>query len=352
PAGEQGMKLLMFQLAKEKVDKGLKEKKFTEALGDLVVYVDDIDDDENWHGVYVSDMRNRQQPIITVAKGGRMSADIDNMVVTIILNDGTLHNVDGQDNQVIRFQRYQLHIPLRPPTRIDGDDVTTLDRGSMTQQQLLESAARLGYDTPKGIVFLSEYHQRLVLPVGCFILSLLGIPLGLQAGPGRRAAGIPLGLGCFVLYYLAFTTGMVLVEDMVVPVITGMWMPNVFFFILTVYVFLRVDKEKTLFPESIHTVILFLYEKLCQPVIALAGAVFHHVVSRRSAHRQTVEAAAPSSMAQVNANATTKIYHFNTCEEYNCPQCTIFFINHKIAEESGFTPCKYCKAQREERNTS
>ncbi|RWX51579.1 putative permease YjgP/YjgQ family protein [Candidatus Electrothrix marina] len=37
PAGEIAMHQLMFQLAKEKIDSGIKEKKFTEALGDLVV---------------------------------------------------------------------------------------------------------------------------------------------------------------------------------------------------------------------------------------------------------------------------------------------------------------------------
>jgi lipopolysaccharide export system permease protein len=53
PAGEIAMHQLMFQLAKEKIDSGIKEKKFTEALGDLVVYLDDIDEKEHRNGVYV-----------------------------------------------------------------------------------------------------------------------------------------------------------------------------------------------------------------------------------------------------------------------------------------------------------
>ena len=84
-----GVKQLMFQLAKEKIDKGLKAKEFTEALGDIVVYVDAIDDQQRWHGVYVSDMRGRKQPLITVAKSGHMEAEMERMMVTIILNDGT-----------------------------------------------------------------------------------------------------------------------------------------------------------------------------------------------------------------------------------------------------------------------
>ena len=250
PAGEIAMRQLMFQLAKEKIDKGIKEKKFTEALGDLVVYVDQIDDRNKWHGVYVSDMRNRLQPIITMAKSGSMLANVQQMAVTIVLNDGTLHNIDDKDNQVIRFARYQLQIPLKPPTRIDGDDVTQITKGAMSQQQLLQAARQSGSDTKRGRIYLTEYHHRLVLPMGCFILSLLGLPLGLQAGPGRKAVGIQLGLGFFVLYYVAFTICRVMVEDMELPLVFGMWLPNIIFAAITFLIFWRVEQERPIFPEK------------------------------------------------------------------------------------------------------
>jgi len=252
PAGALGVKQLMFQLAKEKIDKGLKAKEFTEALGDIVVYVDEIDDQQNWHGVYVSDMRGRTQPLITVAKSGRMAAEMERMLVIITLDDGTLHNAEGQDNQMIRFKRYQLQISLRPPTRVGGEDVTSQTRGSMSQQQLLDTARKQGLETRSGRMFLSEYHHRLVLPVGCFLLSLLGLPLGLQARPGKRAVGIPLGLGFFVLYYITFTTARVLSEAGTLPLVLGMWLPNILFLALTVGIFRRVDQERPLIPEPLQ----------------------------------------------------------------------------------------------------
>ncbi len=43
PYGDRAMQQMMYQLAKEKIDKGIKERVFTEALGDLVVHVDSID---------------------------------------------------------------------------------------------------------------------------------------------------------------------------------------------------------------------------------------------------------------------------------------------------------------------
>jgi lipopolysaccharide export system permease protein len=336
----------MFQLAKEKIDKGLKEKEFTEALGDLVVYVDTIDKEDNWHGVFVSDMRGRQQPLITVAKSGHLEAEMDKMMVTVILNDGTLHNAEDQDNQVIRFQRYQLQIPLRPPTRIGGEDVTVMDRGSMSQEQLLAAAAHYGPDTRQGRIFRAEYHHRLALPVGCFILSLLGLPLGLQAGPGKRAVGLPLGLACFVLYYITFTVTGVMGEEAVLPLVLGMWLPNILLLTLTFFVFLRADQEKPVVPERIQMVVATLFERHFLPLINRARSQWKRILYRwilRKPDPIATEQDRPVHRPGIHADGATGIFHLPECAQFNNPQCRIQFKDAIIAKEAGFEPCGFCK---------
>jgi lipopolysaccharide export system permease protein len=254
PAGDIAMRQLLFQLAKEKIDRGLKEKQFTDTLGELVVYVDKIDDNNNskWYGVFVSDMRNREQPIITMAKSGYMVAELDRMKVTITLNDGTLHSTDGFDNQIISFKRYLLQIPLKPPTKIGKDDITLLDKGSMSQAELLEASISPDFSPGARAMFHAEYHHRIALPAGCFILSIIGLTLGLRAGQGRRGMGIPLGLFFFISYYLLMTTSRIMVEELKIPVAAGMWLPNVFFLITAVYLFLRAEAERPMLPQAIH----------------------------------------------------------------------------------------------------
>jgi lipopolysaccharide export system permease protein len=343
PAGEVAMRQLMFQLAKEKIDKGLKEKQFTEALGDLVVYVDYIDDKEQWHGVYVSDMRNRQQPIITMARDGHMVAEVNKMLVTIVLGNGTLHNTDGLDNQVIRFKRYQLQIPLKPPTRIDGDDITTIGRGSMTQTQLLAAAGTPGRSPKESIRYMAEYHHRMVLPVGCFILSLLGMPLGLQASPGKKAIGIPMGLGLFVLYYIVYTVAQVMVEDLVLPLVPGMWAPNIIFFALALYVFRRAEQERTLLPQPLQEKLGELQHRIISPITSRCRALVHKLLSRRRGRRKEDHTVSGSSDLFIHANSLSMVFHLPGCEHYNCENCTIQFINVEVAEQAGFTACRFCK---------
>ena len=164
PAGDTAMKQLMFQLAKEKIDKGIKEHQFTEALGDSVVYVGTIDKESgDWQNVWVSDMRGQVIPTITMAKSGKMFTELEKMQVTIILENGSLHRSSDDQSQIITFDRYRLNIPLQPPNQ----DADKISRGAMSMTQLLKMAKETGLNTPSGREYLVHYHKRLVLPVGC-----------------------------------------------------------------------------------------------------------------------------------------------------------------------------------------
>jgi lipopolysaccharide export system permease protein len=344
PAGALGVKQLMFQLAKEKIDKGLKPKEFTETLGDIVLYVDEIDAQQHWHGVYVSDMRGRTQPLITVAKSGHLEADMERMLVTVVLNDGTLHNNEGPDNQVLRFGRYQLQISLRPPAQIGKENVSSQTRGAMNQEQLLAAAAKHPPGSKGERGFLSEYHHRLVLPVGCFILSLIGLPLGLQASPGRRAAGIPLGLTVFVGYYITLTTTRAMSEAGILPLIPGMWLPNILFFLLAVYLFWRVQRERPLIPEQVQLLLLTISDRLLKPPCQGIARLTRRAIDywRKRPPVPADEAANGSDTLPIHADGATGIFHMPPCTRYDDPDCRLHFKNARVAQEAGFAPCAFC----------
>jgi lipopolysaccharide export system permease protein len=336
PAGEIAMRQLMYQLAKEKIDKGIKEKKFTEALGEVVVYVDETDQDDRWIGVYVSDMRGRQQPNIIMAKRGRMKADIGRMAVTIVLEDGTLHSTDRHDGQIVHFRRYQLQIPLQPPTRIDGDDVTQLSKSSMSQEQLLTAARQPDVHPQDAITFMTEYHHRLAMPTGCLILSLLGIPLGLQAGPGRRAVGLPLGLAFFVLYYIVSTMFQVMGEDRALPVTAAMWLPNLIFTMLTAAVFHRVEQERPLIPELITSALSRTAELLLKPWLRLTKSWHGKRASKQRRNR-------PKAGLLVHADPDSGLFHLPGCGQYRQRTSSLEFRDVQLARKAGFKPCPVCQ---------
>ena len=258
PAGEIAMKQLFYQLTKEKIDRGIKEKEFTAALGDLVVYVEDIDRVKNeWQKVWVSDMRDQQTPTITMAQTGKMTTDLKTMAVNIDLYNGSLHRTDAGQNQIIIFDNYRVTIPVNLPR----DRNTVIGRDSMTMKELRENAEREGMESRKGRAYLIDYHKRLVLPFGCLIMSLMAFPLGLQSGPGKTAYGIPLGLAFFIIYYVLYTLGKILAEDTSLPVGLSMWLANLFFLNVTIVAIYRVANEKPLFSETLNNKMLLIWEK-------------------------------------------------------------------------------------------
>ncbi len=362
PKSEVAMKQLMFQLAKEKIDKGIKENQFTEALGDLVVYVDSIDKESGeWENVWVSDMRGQVHPIITMAQKGNMTAFIDKMMVTITLSNGSLHRPDTTRSQIIGFDSYVINIPLQTPKILDGDDLTSLSAKSMTLRQLQDAATLAGRDSEEGRDRLVHFHKRLALPVGCFILSLLGLPLGLLAGPGKKAIGIPLGLGFFILYYILFTLGKSLADDSQLPVVFTMWLPNAIFLTLALYAIRQAARERSAVPELIKDAVAATVDKCTRPfkkqfkkfTKALEGTpvqqsdpVATPVDSVSLPSKKPVsseEAANYLTEGTVHGNVNSHIFHIQGCEYYYCKNCTIEFKDVELAAKSGFEPCRFCK---------
>ena len=230
PEGTVALKRLLFQMAKEKIDRGLQEQQFSESLGDVVLYIDHIDRDSGrWHGVYASDLRLPEKPVTIMATTGAIEPDIANMHLTLTLEEGTMHRSEGEVAQTIRFGRYVLDLPLQAPTMVAGETVNGVDRSALTQNELRREVKRLGPESPLTLGYTIEYHLRLVLPVGCFILTLLGLPMALRSRPGRRPLGLPLGLLAFVVYYVLITAGKSLAEGGALPVVPAMWMPNLIF---------------------------------------------------------------------------------------------------------------------------
>ncbi len=342
PKSETAMKQLMFQVAKEKIDKGIKEHQFTEALGDLVVYVETIDKATGqWENVWVSDMRGQVNPIITMARFGTMNAQVDNMMVTITLEDGSLHRPDGSRSQIIAFEKYTINIPLQPPTILDGEDVTHQSLGSMTMTQLQESATAVGRDTPMGRDRLVHFHKRLALPVGCLILSILGMPLGLQAGPGRKAIGVPMGLAFFILYYILFTVGKSLAEEPGYSLIFWMWFPNTILFGATLFFIRQSANERAIIPEFVKFLWAQLLQYLKLPFTKLVKKKKKKKNMRSGPRSQSIRY--HLTEGTVHGDILNHVFHLSGCESYYCKTCTIEFKNVQLAIESGMDACPYCE---------
>lgn len=266
PLSAVAMRQLSYQLLKEKIHNGIKEHEFTEALGDVVVYVEAIDKETGeWSKVWVSDKRQVDNPVVTMASSGKMNSSVDEMTVSIELRNGSLHKPGTDNAQIVQFDQYRINIPLRLPET----SATRLKKTALTMRQLLDEA-----QLPEGTAgnrrnLLVEFHKRLVLPVGCLMISLLGLPLGLQARPGKKAIGIQAGLAIFILYYILFTFAKEYAGDGISPIWLAMWSPNLLFFGLAILWIIRVANERPLIPQTISRCTMKILRALILPILTL-----------------------------------------------------------------------------------
>lgn len=345
PLSEVAMKQLTYQLLKEKINEGIKEHVFTEALGEIVVYIDKIDKTTGeWQNVWVSDSRGVANPMITMASTGSMTSNISDMMVSIKLRHGSLHRPGNASAQIIEFEQYQINIPLKP----QGGSATALKRSALSITELREKAqlAEKATDRQK---YLIEAHRRLVLPIGCLIISLIGLPLGLQARPGKKAIGIQAGLAIFVLYYIFFTLGKNLAEEGILPVPIAMWSPNVIFFALALFWVKRIANEETLFPEAIIVFLKKCWVTCTAPITRKVKNTINKLRKIPVADENTVEEQEIEIQHTfIKGNSKSRVFHLPSCEYYNCKNCTLNFKNIDVAIEAGFEPCQFCKELIEE----
>lgn len=346
PQSAVAMKQLSYQLLKEKISSGIKEHMFTEALGDVVVYVDKIDKiTGEWTDVWVSDMRGVDNPIVTMASTGQMDSSIENMMVSIALRNGSLHKPGIDNAQIVQFNQYQINIPLQLP----DVKATRLKKTALTMAELRIEAQQAKENVQERRSILIEFHKRLVLPVGCLIISLIGLPLGLQARPGKKAIGIQAGLAIFVFYYVFFTFGKALAEQGILPVWLAMWSPNVFFSGLTLFWIIRIANEQPLFPAALTAFLVKISSKAASPLLVIYQRALRRFTENREEYTAADEKTALSAHRNtLRGDAKKRVFHLPGCEHYHCRHCTLEFKDVHVAREAGFAPCEICRDRIDE----
>jgi lipopolysaccharide export system permease protein len=247
PRGNVALKKTFYQLAREKIDQGLRSQEFSDSLDKVVIYIDQVDPtSKEWQGVYISDRRDPANPLTILATKGSLTADADGMVITLALREGSIHRDRDEISQTIAFGDYRLQLPINSgatgldpsfnPKNIgkkDLDPAQLLIRAEELRQQAQKDPHLRNFFLAQSTNLVSEYHSRLALPVGCLILTILALPLSLQSRPGRSNPGLPMGLFFFVLYYLLFSLAQSLTETSGLPIGMLMWAPNLILALLT-----------------------------------------------------------------------------------------------------------------------
>jgi lipopolysaccharide export system permease protein len=244
PQSNFATKRLLFTIAQQNANIGIKEKVFNSDFKGFLLYAENIPVDKNYmEDVIVSDNRIIGEQNTILAKKAFLVSDPGSMTVKLKLENGSIHTVssDLKNYRKIDFNSYDIKLDLS--TALANLDESTKSSTEMTMTELLENMKKPGMDKAAIRELAIEVHKKFSIPLSCIFFGLLALPLGIKSHRAVKSRSFAVGIIVVSLYYLLRIGGEALVETGHLSPEVGVWTPNFIFAFLGVYLFYMANRE-------------------------------------------------------------------------------------------------------------
>jgi len=201
---------------------------FYEDFRNAVLYIQNVRGGtgaSNWDRVFMADVSDPGNPIITTATSATVVND-STQELLMRLRDGSRHEtITGQPQQynISTFSQTDLPLAINPQgeTHLGRLDTAIY---ALPMQKLEERT-----NGPDGRRYLLELHTRFSYPAACLVLMLVGVPLGVVSRRGGKSSGLVFTVLLVLVYYVLSYTGIALSRQGKLPPFMGVWMANLLF---------------------------------------------------------------------------------------------------------------------------
>jgi LPS export ABC transporter permease LptG/LPS export ABC transporter permease LptF len=232
PNGNQAYREIAYNEIAARAEGEVKPRVFFDYFPNMVLYARDLlPASSGWTDVFVADTGQRGQPVVYLARHGRLAFDRPRRTVELILENGIRHlaTPDPQDRstqkyEVGRFDR--LVLSLNPDIVFPKSGPQKGDR-EMTIAELKAHIANL---EAQGISIhnpVMEIHKKFSIPVACLVFAVMGLALGVSSSRSGKLASFVLGLMVIFGYYVVMYTAESLAKAAMIPAWLAPWTPNV-----------------------------------------------------------------------------------------------------------------------------
>lgn len=245
PMGRAASKSLTREAAAASVEAGLKERVFNDGFKGVTIYVSKVDlKAKRLVDIFIEDQRDKDTVTIIVAPAGEVVVDGQQRTVNLRLFNGMINHSGLKSRAVhsVNFDTYDVLLELKSDTAQGPGGPG--DPREMSIGELDRYIQGLDAKDAKYYGALVEWHKKFAIPVACLALGILALPLGVQVRVTRRSAGLGVGLGFFLVYYLMLSAGIVLGENGSYPPLVGMWMPNLVMGTAGIYLLIGAANER------------------------------------------------------------------------------------------------------------
>ena len=232
PWANVSLKTLALSVIEDEMTLGVDSGVFNEPIPGLMVYIPNSEQGVGIkkRGVFISDQRNPDQPLIIVAQHFQMLKQNESRQIGIRLFDGAIHQIpqDASTFHRVTFGTYDFWMPS--PFKSSKKKVTRKSYG-----ELLEKLEASGGKDSGTLRRLMEYYKDTAFPVSTFILGLLGVPVGIVSKRSGKAGGFAIGVLVVIGFYMLNVLGEFLVTTQVASPMVGAWLPNVLLALITAW---------------------------------------------------------------------------------------------------------------------
>jgi len=211
PWAEATMEQMMHQ-DKESADlRGIAAGKFSEySQGDLVFYVEKIDDDKTMHDVFVQHRQGARLAIIN-AEAGRLR-DLPDGRYIVLENGERVQGQPGAVNYVLeQFSEYAVRMETK-------ESAAKFEKESVASSTLASSGE---------ITDIAELQRRFSIPMGILLLSFIAVPLAQMSPRGGVYGNMLVGFLIYFSYGNLIRVSQSWVMNQTIPAWLGMLGVNV-----------------------------------------------------------------------------------------------------------------------------
>ena len=229
PWCSQSARELQFNVVATSTEAEIKPRVFFRGFPGLVLCVRDVRPGRGgWNDVFVADTSRPGQPVIYLARHGRLLVERARHQVQLVLEEGTQHSVTADARGATKYDvnRFTSMVISQDPAKLFRDDPAKSEP-EMTVAELRAHAAervKAGLSPHNAIWYL---HQKFSFPVACFVFAAIGLGFGVSGARSGKLAAFALGLGVIFAYYILLYLTMSLVKGLVVAAWLGPWIPNI-----------------------------------------------------------------------------------------------------------------------------
>ena len=244
PQSEAAMAQLQDRLKSSQASFEVQPRVFYEGFPQLVLYVENVQAARGaaiWKGVFIADMTTPSAPRITLAEQGILVSEGPNRL-HLHLTNGSTHENDPNAASHYQISTFDVSdLPITVPQADNAKESATAPISRLSTLQLWRLSANPR--NPLARLELIEFHRRFALPTACFVLALVGIPLGLSSKKGGKSAGFVLTIALVFAYYFASLVGVSLARQGKVSPGFGVWLANIVFFVGGAFLLWRAERS-------------------------------------------------------------------------------------------------------------